>query len=124
MITTEFWQSLSGLRACSRRILVALEEGDFDALVRLSRESERTLAELRPVIEARMEHPERTEEDELLAEMLEDLRRMNDRIVEELALGRQAVADELGEVRESRLKLVQFRDAAVASEPSHVDRDC
>ena len=123
MITEEFWQRLSGLRACSRLILVALEERDHDALEHLSRESEETLAVLRPVIEERRAHPDSNEDDERLVEMLEDLKLLNDRIVEELALGREHVRQELGDVRESRLRLVQYRDTVIDREPALVDRD-
>lgn len=123
MITADFWKTLSGLRACSRRILVALEEGDLDELERLSRESEETLAVLKPVLEERMAHPEHNEDDIRLAEMVDDLKLMNERIVEELEIGKQQIANEIGEVRENRLRLVQYRDAALAKEPQLVDLD-
>ena len=107
--TTRFWERLREVRLCSRRLLVALEEDDVDEVERLSRDAEELLAELKPVIEERLRTSERSEDDEMLGEMLSDLAAMNGRILEELAERTERVRRDLAEVRENRLRLTHFR---------------
>ena len=119
-ITPGFWDKLTRVRSISRLTLDALETEDIDEVERLSRESDVLMGELRPIIEARAASKERTEDDALLKELLIELKTMNDRILEEVTLHRDATQAELGVIRESRLRLVHYR-SGVQPEPAVLD---
>lgn len=108
-ITPEFWDQLSQVRTISRLTLNALEENDIDEVERLSRESEELMAQIKPVIEARASATERNEDDMLLKELLVELQKMNDRILEEVVLHRDAAKEELARVRDGKLRLVHYK---------------
>ncbi|MCB9834113.1 MAG: hypothetical protein H6807_16750 [Planctomycetes bacterium] len=119
-ITPDFWKKLAEIRSLSRLVLVALEEENVEEVERLSRDSERLMAEIRPTVEARGQAAERNEDDLLLRELLGELATMNQRILEELDLRREAVRAELGRVREGKLKLVHYRSSR-EREPEMLD---
>lgn len=108
-ITPDFWEKLSQVRTVSRLTLNALEDNDIDEVERLSKESDALMAEIRPVIVARAEATERNEDDLLLKELLVELQKMNDRILEEVILHRDATKKELCTIRESKLRLVHYK---------------
>lgn len=108
-ITPEFWDKLSQIRTISRLTLNALEENDIDEVERLSRESDQMMSEVKPVIEARAADSERNEDDLLLKELLFELQKMNDRILEEVIIHRDATKKELSMIRESKLRLVHYK---------------
>ena len=58
-ITPDFWKKLAEIRSLSRLVLVALEEENVEEVERLSRDSERLMAEIRPTVEARGQAAER-----------------------------------------------------------------
>ena len=109
--TAEFWQTLTRLRTSSRLILAALEDDDVEQVERLSRDAERDMASIRPIVDARVADSDRTEEDEQMAEMLRDLKDMNDRILEVLSVKSTETSTRIGEIRENKLKLVHYRSA-------------
>ena len=111
-LTPSFWHRLTSLRSTSRLILVALEESDIAEVKRLSRAMERDLARIKPVIEARVADPNRTEEDGQLAEILEELKGMNDRILEEIAVKSRETLEEVGMLHENRLKLAYYKSSS------------
>ena len=108
-ITPEFWEKLSQVRNLSRLTLNALEEQDIEEVERLSRESEDLMHELKPIIEARSRSEERNDDDVLLKELLLELQKMNDRILEEVTLHRDATLEELKRIRSSKLRLVHYK---------------
>ncbi len=119
-ISADFWEKLKRIRSLSRLVLVALEEDDVDRVERLSKESERLMAEIRPTVEARGEVVERNEDDIQMRELLGELGRMNQRILEVLDERREEVRAELGRVRDGKLKLVHYRNSA-EREPELLD---
>ena len=120
-LTTRLWERLAEVRSLSRLILVALEEDDVVEVERLARRSDRAMAEIGPRLEARRLDGGGSEDDAMLGEILADLKRMNDRILEELALRAAETRESLGELRHARLRLVHHRHGAT-QEPALLDR--
>ena len=108
-ITPEFWEKLSQVRSISRLTLNALEENDIEEVERLSKESDLLMGEIKPVIEARASAKERNDDDLILKDLLVELQKMNDRILEEITLHREAAHKELCMIRESKLRLVHYK---------------
>ncbi len=108
-ITPDFWEKLSQVRTISRLILNALEVNDIEEVERLSRESDALMAQIKPIIEERAAAVERTEDDLHLKELLIELQKMNDRILEEVVLHRDATKKELCTIRENKLRLVHYK---------------
>lgn len=109
-ITPEFWDQLAKIRSISRLVLVALAEDDIEEVERLSRESDRLMTAIRPVVEERARVKEGNEDD-VLRKLLRELGVMNQRILEEIEVRRNEVREELGRVRDSKLRLVHYRNA-------------
>jgi len=117
-----FWDDLQELRNVSRLVLAALETGDLDRVESLARRSEDLIGHVRPVIEVRARATDRTEDDDRLTGVVEDLEAMNDRVLEVLAEKRDEALELLGAVRGHRLRLAHYRSGQVP-EPELVNRD-
>ncbi|MEE9391610.1 MAG: hypothetical protein V3W41_03805 [Planctomycetota bacterium] len=102
--TPEFWDNLQELRKLSQRVLVALEADDLNEVAKLANRSDDLLSDIKPEIDRRC-----LLGDTELSEVLEGLRRMNDRIVEELDCKRAATAFEIEQTRSSRLQLNRYK---------------
>ncbi len=117
-----FWKRLTRLRAISRLILAALEEDDVDRVKALSEEAEERMAEIRPIIESRLQDPDRTEDDAQLAEMVGDLKLMNDRILDVLSVKAEETRRAIGEAKETRLRLMRFKASRGGHDARVIDR--
>lgn len=120
-MTTIFWSNLERIRSCSRLVLTAIEQDDIAEVERITKESETLMAEIRPIIEERRQDPNRNEHDEVLFEIVNELKKMNDRIIEELQVRAEETRVEIGRIRENRLKLVHHRPNLNIN-PSLLDR--
>lgn len=120
-ITPTFWKNLERIRNCSRLVLAALAENDVERVEQVTRESETLMAEIAPVLEERRQDPNRNEDDEMLFEIVHELKQMNTRIIDELKVRADETRVEIGRIRESRLKLVHHRPQ-LSIHPSILDR--
>ncbi|HGY92703.1 MAG TPA: hypothetical protein ENK43_16155 [Planctomycetes bacterium] len=117
-----FWQRLTRLRSISRLVLAALEEDDVDRVKALSEEAEERMGEIRPIIESRLQDPDRTEDDEQLADMVGDLKLMNDRILDVLSVKTEETRRAIGEAKEARLRLMRFKATRGGQDARVIDR--
>ncbi len=112
------WTALSRLRNVSRLVLAAIQRNDLDSVQQLAREGDALVKCIEPILGS--------SSDAALAEnmgsILEEVSILHRRILESLTTERDAVAQELAKVRETRGKLRAIKMPPARDESRLVDR--